>query len=116
MKNEIIVLDSNGVRLNRRKPKPKSAAKKQFFPLTKKPPTTKQLEKLEDAIWKCPQFRKTLLNLTVAAGPRHTRTVEGSIKNLPTAMQVARRHCWEVLMWRPSSDGTKVLVGNPYIK
>jgi hypothetical protein len=123
--NEVIVVDSNGTRMNPPKNPPRKTRRRAnpFMPL-KKGPTEEQLERLEDAIYELEPFRTTFLNLIAATIPRRGNlrerpTIEGSLKNLPSGSNVACRFCWEVLVWRPKKDKDgrlRVIVGNPYLK
>ncbi len=118
--NEIIVVDANGNRLN---PNPKHLVKPKWRTLklqararalfSPPSPTTSDLERLEDAIWQHPDLRIEFLNIYKSKNS-YPDTEKQYLEKHHSRKMTALRYCWNIKKWKPSADGNRVIVGNPY--
>lgn len=117
MKKEIHVVDADGNRIRavnrithlRNGPKLKTF---KYLPTRSNDVTTRDLEKLEDAIWTNKERRIEFLNLCTTLHPSIDKELDDYLATLSTRRFRALRHCWYNLKWRPSVNGSEVLI-NP---
>lgn len=123
-KVERIIVDDQGVRIRENKLRQWRRDRIRSFNIHSqnnplKSPTSKDLEKLEDAIFNHgEEYRTPFLEITNPTKHLIPIGFKDYLSEFPSNRRRALLYCWQIKKWRPDSTGNRVINGslNPYIK
>lgn len=124
MKPERIIVDDKGNRLKPRNTelrqwREKSKIRHNGLTALNPTPTSKDLDRLEDAIFNHGEpYRTEFLNMCNPIKDLIPQTFIDYLTELPSHRRRTLLYCWQIRKWRPDSSCNRVLDGtkNPYLK